>query len=263
MVSERGSPVRAVLSYSTNKPRSAQYLPCGVSVVMKPLTGISGKLGLDPELQPVGEPVFEFVDGGFAAAEHEVVLELQFARLDDRASDLEVVTRLRRKTVDPHHEEPGKDPCADPTGNATTASWTHVQLLCRVYGDCWFEAPRLVARKGARGARGSLGNGGRGAVNEPHKTPDDEERAPGKTPPVCRRAATCSRSMCAAHARGCSSRAAETHRSEAWDDLQLIIDRNLAKCDERLNTNLRMRGLLNCRPMRHARPTPSGVMPGT
>src|SRR5438270_114569 len=60
-------------------------------IIAKAVTGISGKLRLDAQLQPVGEPVFELVNGGLAVAEHKIVLELELMRLDYRAADLEVL----------------------------------------------------------------------------------------------------------------------------------------------------------------------------
>ena len=47
----------------------------GRGIIAKAVTGITGKLRLDAQLQPVGEPVFELVDGGLAVAEHKIVLE--------------------------------------------------------------------------------------------------------------------------------------------------------------------------------------------
>src|SRR5437764_14604548 len=63
----------------------------GRRIIAKAVTGISGKLRLDTQLQPVGEPVFELVNGGLAVAEHKIVLELELMRLDYRAADLEVL----------------------------------------------------------------------------------------------------------------------------------------------------------------------------
>src|SRR6202030_1047340 len=96
-----------------------------------PVTGIGGKLRLDAEFQPVVEPVFQLVDGGFAAAEREIVLELQLAAFDDRAADLEVLG-LRRQSASADCYGRRQNRAADRADHAADANQPHAQLLAKL-----------------------------------------------------------------------------------------------------------------------------------
>src|ERR1700730_10520053 len=135
---------------------------------MKSVTGVGGKLRLGTELQPIGKAVFEFMDSGLAPAQHEIVLKLQLAGLDDRAADLEVVTPLRRKIITADRQEAGQDYAnATKTHGAAPAENTRkekTRQLCRL----WRDRPERVATLPRRSRRGR--------TEEPHKPADDEQR---------------------------------------------------------------------------------------
>src|SRR5204862_7581230 len=142
----------------------------GRRIIAKAVTGISGKLRLDAQLQPVGEPVFELVNGGLAVAEHKIVLELELMRLDYRAADLEVLG-FGLDSRGGNDGTRSQDRAADPADFVCGATETHVSLLTqrsRIYGD--ERGGQSPAGSWARGgaAAASFGRGARAAVPAGH-----------------------------------------------------------------------------------------------
>src|SRR5204863_7316962 len=101
-------------------------------VVMQALAGIGRELHLNPGLEPIRQPVLDLVDRGFAAAENEVVLELDLAGFDDRTADFEVLG-LRLIGTAGSEDRARDDAAADPTARHY-ANATHAQLLLKVRG---------------------------------------------------------------------------------------------------------------------------------
>src|SRR5436190_13650544 len=134
-------------------------------VVTKPVAGIGRKLRLHPKLQPIGEPVLQLVDGGFASAERKIVLELQLTHFNDRAADLEIIG-FRPKSASADYGGGRQD------RTNSDASKTHMQLLTEIREE--EETSTLLFAglqpRRMRGRRATRVNGSRCAAEQTHQT---------------------------------------------------------------------------------------------